>query len=137
MRFFCGNRQLSSLQRRSMQVFGACLALIAFIELSWIDLAKHNPPTAVIVLFAILPAMLVVAMIVAVGRYLARETDEFIRSLVVVSMLWSFGVMMVVDTVLGVLLRSSPGLRILPMLNIDLFCVVTPLALRIQLWRNQ
>ena len=76
-------------------------------------------------------------MIVNIGRYLARETDEFIRTLVVVSMLWSFGIIMVVDTVLGVLFRSSAGLHILPMLNIDLFCVVTPLALRIQLWSNR
>lgn len=130
-------KQISPLQRRSMQLFGACLALVAFIELTWIDLAKHNPPFAVVTLFAILPAVPVVAMIFAVGRYLARETDEFIRALVVVSMLWSFGAIMVVDTVLGVVLRASPELRILPMLNIDLFCIVTPLALRLQLWGNR
>ena len=130
------NRQLTPLQRRSMQIFGACLALVAFIEVTWIDfVAKNNPSLAMTLLFAILPGIVVAAMIVNVARYLARETDEFIRSQVIVSMLWSFGIIMVADTVLGVVLRSSPGLHILPMLNIDLFCVATPLALRIQLWR--
>jgi hypothetical protein len=52
-------------------------------------------------------------------------------------MLWAFGIMMVIDIFLGVLLRQSNGLRILPILNIDIFCVVAPFALRIQLWRNR
>jgi len=132
------NRQISPLQRRSIRVFGACLVLVAVTELIWVDgFAKNKPRIAITALFAALPAILVAAMIVNIGRYLARETDEFIRTLVVVSMLWSFGIIMVVDTVLGVLFRSSAGLHILPMLNIDLFCVVTPLALRIQLWSNR
>jgi hypothetical protein len=132
------NRQISPLQRRSIRVFGTCLVLVAVTELIWVDgFAKNKPSIAITALFAALPAILVAAMIVNIGRYLARETDEFIRTLVVVSMLWSFGIIMVVDTVLGVLFRSSAGLHILPMLNIDLFCVVTPLALRIQLWSNR
>ena len=130
-------KQLSSLQRRSIQICGANLTLIAVTELAWIDQSKLSPHLALTYLFAILPAIPLIAIIVTVSRYLSRETDEFIRTLVVQSMLWSFGVIMVVDTVLGVLLRSSPGLRLLPMLNIDLFCVVTPLALRVQLWRSR
>ena len=135
MQFY--GKQLSSLQRRSIKICGANLVLIAFIELTWIDLAKDSPHLALVYLFAILPAIPVIAIIVTVSRYLVRETDEFIRTLVVQAMLWSFGVIMVVDTALGILLRSSPGLRLLPMLNIDLFCVVTPLALRVQLWRSR
>jgi hypothetical protein len=133
---FC-NRSLSPLQRQTIRTFGACLALIAFTEMIWLDFAKNHPSTFIVALFAVLPAILVVAIIASVGRYLAREKDEFVRTLVIVSMLWSFGVIMVSDTVLGVLLRDSPGLRILPMLNIDLFCGVMPFALRIQLWRSR
>jgi hypothetical protein len=131
------NKGISPVQRRSIQIFGACLVLIALVETYWIDHAKPNSSLAFVSVFAAIPAILVVISIVAVGRYLAREQDEFIRSLVVRSLLWSFGVIMVVDTFLGVALRSSPGLRILPMLNIDLFCVVTPIGLRIQLWRSR
>jgi hypothetical protein len=134
--FFC-NRGMSALQRQTVRTFGACLALIAFTEMVWLDFARHHPSTFIVALFAVVPAILVVAVIAAVGRYLARENDEFVRTLVIVSMLWSFGVIMVFDTILGVVLRDSPGLRILPMLNIDLFCAVTPVALRIQLGRSR
>lgn len=137
MKLHLSQPELSPLQRRTILIFAACLALIAFVDLTWLDLAKHNPSIAVITALATAPGILVVAMIVAIGRYLARENDEFIRALVVVAMLWSFGAVMVVDTVLGVVLRNSHGMRIMPMLNIDLFCVVTPLALRIQLWRSR
>ena len=131
------SRQMSPLQRRSIRIFAGCLLLMVFIELIWLEFARHNPSIVVISVFAILPAIVIAAMIAAVGRYLALENDEFVRALVVSSILWSFGVIMVADTMLGVVLRNSPGMRIMPMLNIDLFCTVTPLALRIQLWRNR
>jgi hypothetical protein len=131
------NKQLSPLQRRTIQVCGGCVALVAAIEVTWIDLARHNPPILLVSLFALLPTLPLVAIVVAISRYLKRETDEFIRALVVASLLWSFGVIMVADVILGVVLRNSPGLRIVPILNIDLFCTVVPLALRIQLWRSR
>jgi hypothetical protein len=134
--WFCA-KQISTLQRRTIQVCGGCVALLAFIELIWLDLARHDPPILLVSLFALLPTLPLIAIVNAISRYLKRETDEFIRALVVASLLWSFGVIMVADTILGVILRNTPGMRILPMLNIDLFCSVTPIALRIQLWRSR
>jgi hypothetical protein len=132
-----GCNRLSPLQRQTVVYCATCVVLVAVTEVCWVDFfhADPNPPLGA--LFAILSAAQVAGMVYAIGRYLGRETDEFIRAIVVQSMLWAFGIMMVIDIFLGVLLRQSNGLRILPILNIDIFCVVAPFALRIQLWRNR
>ena len=130
------NRSLSPLQRRSMQLFGCNLifAVALTTVARMVNEDRHlAPPLAW--LLAIAPAIPVAGTVAVVGRYLKRETDEFVRSLVVQSLLWGLGVTMVTDTVLGGLLQNHGSL--LPILNIDLFCVTAMLALRIQLWRNQ
>jgi hypothetical protein len=136
------NKHLSPLQRRSMQIFGANLALIVFLTTLARDISKHDHPGMVLVyLFAIFPAIPVAFIVAAAGRYLARETDEFIRMLVMQSLLWGLGVTMVADTLLGGLflgnILGGKWPDILPLFNIDLFSVTAMAALRIQLWRNQ
>lgn len=131
------NRALTPLQRRSIQVCGACVALLAFVERIWFDQAKHNPTLWTIAMFSVLIALPAAAVLFTGFRYMARETDEFVRTLVAHSLLWSLGIILVVDPVLGISLHSDNGMRILPILNLDLFCVITPIALRIQLWRSR
>jgi hypothetical protein len=137
MLFAC-NRQLSPLQRRSMQLFGANLALAAVLSLLLRDHFKDaHSPAFLPYLIAILPAIPVAGIVFVAGRYLARETDEFIRALVVQSLLWGLGLTFVADTYLGGLLAHPGVFRLIPILNIDLFCVSAMVALRVQLWRNR
>jgi hypothetical protein len=132
------NRQLSPLQRRSIRLFGANLALAATLSLATRDLFKDAHAAApLLYLMALLPTIPVIGIITVVGRYLTREVDDFIRTLVVQSLLWGLGITFAVDTYLGGLFAHPEIFRLIPILNIDLFCVSVGIALRIQLWRNR
>ena len=132
------NKQLSPLQRRTMALFGANLGLTAVLSLGTHDLVKDLHPSAFLIYFtALLPTVPVIGIVATVGRYLARETDDFIRMLVVQSLLWGLGITFVVDTYLGGLFAHPQIFGLIPILHIDLFCVSVGVAVRIQLWRNR
>jgi hypothetical protein len=132
------NRKFSPLQRRSIALCGACMALTASLTLVAHDLFKEIHPSVIVVyLLAVLSTIPVIGIIVAVGRYLARESDEFVRTIVVQSILWGLGITFVVDTFLGGLWAYPSVFRLIPILNIDLFWVAGAIALRVQLWRNR
>ena len=62
----------------------------------------HLHPTGIMVyLLAILPAVPLVGSIAIVGLYIAEESDEFERSILVRSMLWGFGVALAIGSVWG------------------------------------
>jgi hypothetical protein len=62
----------------------------------------HLHPTGLMVyLLAILPALPAVGSIAIVGLYIAEESDEFERSILVQSMLWGLGVALAISTVWG------------------------------------
>jgi len=62
----------------------------------------HLHPTGLIVyLLAILPSLPLVGSLAIVGLYIAEESDEFERSILVQSMLWGFGVALAIGTVWG------------------------------------
>ena len=62
----------------------------------------HLHPTGLMVyLLAILPALPLVGSIAIVGLYIAEESDEFQRSIVIKSMLWGFGVALAIGSVWG------------------------------------
>ena len=64
----------------------------------------HLHPTGFIVyVLAVLPALPLIASLVIVGLYIAEESDEFERSILVQSMLWGFGGTLAVTTVWGFL----------------------------------
>jgi len=132
------HRQFSPLQRRSMQLFGANLGLTAALSLATRDLFKEAHLPALLGYFvAALPTVPVIGIVAVVGRYLAREADEFIRAIVVQSLLWGLGITFVADIYLGGLFAYPSILRLIPILNIDLFCVSVGVAVRIQLRRAQ
>jgi hypothetical protein len=65
---------------------------------------KHHPPTGVLAwLLAILPSLPIIASLGVIGLYLTEEKDEFQRTVLVQSMLWSIGGTLVVTTVWGFL----------------------------------
>ena len=70
----------------------------------------HLHPTGLIVYFlAVLPALPLVGSLAIVGLYIAEESDEFERSILVQSMLWGFGGTLAISTIWGSLgrLRQS------------------------------
>ena len=65
---------------------------------------QHLHPTGLMVyLLAILPAIPMVASLAIVGLYVAEESDEFERSILVRSILWGLGGALAVSTVWGTL----------------------------------
>jgi uncharacterized membrane protein len=134
-------KNLSPLQRRSLAGFGGVLAVTAGITMAVHDaMERVHPSRAGIVGLGVLAAIPVGVLIFIVGRYLARETDEFVRMLVMKSILWGFAVTMMTDTVYSYLAEyagSSRANGLLQMLNIDVFCVAAAIALRLMARRYE
>jgi hypothetical protein len=64
----------------------------------------HLRPTGLVVyLLAVLPALPLVGTLAIVGFYIAEESDEFERSIIVQSMLWGLGGALSVSTIWGFL----------------------------------
>ncbi len=75
----------------------------------------HRHPTGFVVyLLAVLPALPLIGSLVVVGLYIAEESDEFERSVLIQSMLWGFGGTFAVSTVWGFLeeFANAPHLSI-------------------------
>src|ERR1700677_332235 len=122
MLFSCN--QIKPLQRRSGFLFGAFLILtmITFVAAHLtVEHALFSKP--ILHLIELLPSGPVAAMILIVGRYLRRETDEFVRMLVTQSLLWGVGVTMIGDIVFGVIFEDSSAHGISQIYNIDVFCI--------------
>jgi len=65
---------------------------------------KHRlVPHSVAWLVAILPALPIIGVFVAIGRYLVEEQDEYVRMLMVRQTLWASGFALSVATVWGFL----------------------------------
>ena len=95
------------------------LAPTMAIYLLFLFIAKwsfhHLHPTGLIVyLLAILPALPLVATLAVVGLYIAEESDEFERSILVQSMLWGLGGALAIGTIWGSLedFAGAPHLSI-------------------------
>jgi hypothetical protein len=131
-------RNLTPFQRRSMRrvggMLGGCVALSLFPQL-FLDPKHFSTATQLAVAF--LSTFPVIGTMVVIARYLAGETDEYLRNLVVQSILWGFGLVMVADTFLGYVVEYHAIHLPFGILNMDIFVVTGMIALRIQLWRNQ
>ncbi len=131
-------KEMSPLQRWTLRAFTLnFLLLVALSTLARMVFEHSHPARALVYLLSFLPALPVVAMVAVIGRYLKRETDDFIRMLAMQSLLWALGVTMFADTILGAFNQYNflPGL--LPVLNIELFWITALIAMHIQLWRNR
>jgi len=63
---------------------------------------RHLHPTGILVyLLAVLPALPLIGSLVVVGLYIAEESDEFERSIIVQSMLWGLGGSLAISTIWG------------------------------------
>lgn len=99
-------------QRRFMVqmwiVAGSCILLALVTALSF---RLAHPGGLLVYPLAVLPALPIVFALVATGTYLAEETDEFQRSLLIQSLLGGIGVTLATTTVWGYLehfVHSTP-----------------------------
>lgn len=138
MLFDCRNRNFSPLQRWSMAKFGS-LMILAVVTLAVAhEAAEHSSVSkSLVMVLDLLPAVPILAMILVVSRYLTRETDEFIRLLVMRSLLWGIGTTMVADIVLAAVFNDPRALHFAVVYNIDVFTVTAMIALAVQLRRAQ
>jgi hypothetical protein len=130
--------QLKPLQRRSGTQFGSLLIVTMFTFAAARMAVEHTLfSKPYLHLVELLPAIPVAAIIFIVGRYLRRETDEFVRMMVVQSLLWGLGVTMIGDIVFGVVFENFHSYGLSQIYNIDVFCITGLSALFIQLRRNR
>jgi hypothetical protein len=130
-------KNLSPLQQRSLRMFSACLGLLVFLTVASWERFLPDLPGWLHYLLALTPALPIAGMMAVVGRYVARETDEYVKTVVTQSVLWAAGCTLVAGIMMGSLAEFMPRMgHILPVLSVDLFCIVFVFALRAQLWRN-
>jgi len=132
------NKNISPLHRRSivpiasmMSICGGLTAVTPRIERGHFSTSTYYG----IALIAVLP---IIGTMIVIARYLSQETDEYMRHLVTQSILWGFGMVMVIDTFLGYVVQSYlPHTAALTALNLEIFLIASAIALRIQMGRNQ
>jgi hypothetical protein len=133
---FC-RRHLSPYQRRSMRtigiMMGICIALSIILQAI---LARHNLSMPVRYGMALLAIAPVIPTILLIARYLRGEKDEYMRNLVVESMLWGLGFVLIADTFFSYVEPLS-SLGSIGSISLDVFILVASTALEIKLWRNQ
>jgi hypothetical protein len=143
------SKNLTPLQRRSMQLMGGAILLTVITNFTTpnpsnplvnifqpLSLLAHNahPSPLLVGLLSALSVLPVLLAVWVAARYLKGEPDEFIRALVVRSLLWGFAVTMAGDAIAGVLMNVYPQPFPLAVLNADLFFVSTALAFRLLQW---
>jgi len=113
----------------SMLVYTLCI-VVAVWEF------VHRHPTGVMAYaLAVLPALPIVAMLVAHGYCLAEMKDEFQRWIAILSLLWSLGATLAVTTIWGFLenfvqVPHLPGMMIFP-----LYCIFWGISAALVSWR--
>jgi hypothetical protein len=141
------SKNMTPLQRRSTQLMGTAVVLTVITNLTTphlpnplVDIfpalsqlsTRNGHPSPLLV--GVLSALSVLPVLLAVwvaARYLKAEPDEFIRALVVRSLLWGFAVTMAGDAVAGVLMSVYGQPFPLTVLNADLFFISTAFAFRL------
>jgi hypothetical protein len=132
------NRELNPFQQRHAHLVAAMLGFSVAISSGVPALFGRQELSDLTQLFlGLLAAGPIVGTMIVIARYLRGETDEYLRSLVVRSILWGFGAVMVSDTLIGAIVEYHPHHAPFGLFNMDIFVVTSMIALRIQLWRNR
>jgi hypothetical protein len=64
---------------------------------------NHRPTGPLLWMLGVAPAIPIMGVIAAMGLYLVEETDEFLRTVLVQSLLWGMGITMALCTAWGFL----------------------------------
>jgi hypothetical protein len=90
--------------RRYVYRLAPTMALyIAFLFIAKWSFHHLHPTGLVVYLLAVLPALPLIGSLAIVGLYIAEEHDEFVRSILVQSMLWGLGGALSASTIWGFL----------------------------------
>lgn len=129
---FCKNK-LSTLQRTFGVIVSLGLILTAVLTI-WVREYVRNTaiPGPGSYLLALLPAIPFLAILFVTIRYLSREQDEFIRTLVLHSLLWGLAITVAASAIWGFLSDSRLVTPLPEMFYIDVFFVASIFALAIQ-----
>jgi xanthosine utilization system XapX-like protein len=134
--------RLSPLQLKTLTSIWTYVVLLLLIDgVSGYAIEHGNRMKALMILLDILPAVPTLAILGVLGRYLSRETDEFIRMLVVKALLWSAAFVVVAATVQSALAKWSAEWTLapteVPLMNAGIFIAVTMIALCLEFRRNR
>jgi uncharacterized protein YhhL (DUF1145 family) len=135
-------RGLSPLQRLTLKRLWAIFWLFIIVNLPF-DFAYENgyQPKTFITLFTLLLAFSIFAILIILGRYLGQETDEYIRMIVVKSLLWGAAVSAAEDAILSTVQVWSSEANLMPSLrmslNIEFFVMGAVLSLAWQIRRHR
>jgi hypothetical protein len=89
---------------------------------SWI-FSQYEPTGPLAWALALLPALPLLAIIAIMGVYLREEGDEFIRNILVESMLWGVGVTLAIMTVWGFLEIYAEAPKLPSFWALPIFCL--------------
>ena len=90
-------------RRYNYRLLPTMLLYLAFTFITKWTFDHHPPSGPLAYLLAILPAIPLVGSIAIVGLYIAEESDEFQRSILIKSMLWGFAAALAIGSVWGTL----------------------------------
>lgn len=103
-----------AISRYHLRLVSTMVVYVVFLISSTL-IFKHMHPVGIIAYaLALLPALPIIGVIIIVGIYLAEEKDEFLRNLLIQSMLWGIGVVLTLATAWGFLelFTTVPHLQI-------------------------
>ena len=90
-------------KRYNWRLIWLSLFYAAFLLLAVYGFKHRLVPDALKYLVAVLPALPIIGIFAALGRYLVEEGDEYVRMLMVRQILWASGLTLSVATVWGFL----------------------------------
>jgi hypothetical protein len=111
-------------QKRYIARFMPTMAVYvaSIFGVSWI-FSQYEPTGPLAWALALLPALPLLAIIAIMGVYLREEGDEFIRNILVESMLWGVGVTLAIMTVWGFLEIYAEAPKLPSFWALPIFCL--------------
>jgi hypothetical protein len=83
------------------------LYVLFLLPITW--LFRHHAPTGPLAyVLATLPSLPIIGVLIIIGLYIAEETDEFERSIVIQSQLWGMGATLAITSFWGFLEMFVP-----------------------------
>jgi|CZKF01.1.fsa_nt_gi hypothetical protein len=135
-------RGLSPLQRQTLKRLWVIVMVMSSAGCVFTTIDKGgNGTKAHATFYTLLMAISIFAILITLGRYLAQETDEFIRMIVVKALLWGVAVSTAVDAILSTVqvwcgdVGLMPGLQMWS--NFYFFLMGAMFSVVIQLRRNR
>lgn len=122
-------------RRYTRRLIPLILVYVVLLSASLWIIRTMAPSGPLLWILGLAPALPVVGCIVAMGRYLVEETDEFPRAVLVEAMLWGIGAVLTLTTVWGFLENAEVLPHFQTYLAFPLFCGAQGMA-QAFIWRR-